>query len=86
MIHQASGGARGQTNEIKTDLSELERINKEMIKILAKNTGKSVSEITKIFDRNLDKYLVPKEVVKFGIADIIGVPKLMVETKFLIGV
>jgi ATP-dependent Clp protease protease subunit len=86
MIHQASGGMRGTTNEIKTTLVELDRINAEMIKLLAKNTGKSVKAIKAIFDKNLDKYLTPKEVIKLGIADSIGVPKLVQQTQFVIGV
>lgn len=86
MIHQASGGVRGTTNEAKTDVKELSRLNDEMLKLLAKNTKRSIKEIKKIFDNNLDKYLNPKEVIKFRIADTIGVPKLMQHTQFIIGV
>lgn len=86
MIHQASGGVRGTTNEAKTDVKELSRLNEALLKILAKNTKRSVKEITKIFDNNLDKYFSAAEVVKFRIADKIGVPKLMQQTQFVIGV
>ncbi len=86
MIHQASGGVRGTTNEAKTDVKELSRLNDEMLKLLAKNTKRSVKEIKRIFDNNLDKYLNPKEVIKFRLADQIGVPKLMQHTQFIIGV
>lgn len=86
MIHQASGGASGTTNEAKTDIKELSRLNDAMLKLLAKNTKRSIKEIEKIFNNNLDKYLNSKEVIKFRLADKIGVPKLIQYTEFVIGV
>lgn len=67
MIHQPLGGARGQATDIEIQAKEILRIKEEINKILAKNTGQSLSKIAKDTDR--DFYMSAKEAVEYGIID-----------------
>lgn len=67
MIHQAIGGAYGSTPDIKIRAEQIDKINKRIFKILAKNVGKTVKELETAMDR--DKYLTAEEAKKFGIID-----------------
>ena len=67
MIHQPSGGARGQATEIEISYKEIQRLKDILNNILAKNTGKKVSEIEKYTDR--DYFMSADEAKKFGLID-----------------
>lgn len=67
MIHQALGGVKGQSTDVDIEAEEL-RWNKENInKILGKNCGKTLKQITHDTDRNY--YLHGQEAVDYGIVD-----------------
>lgn len=77
MIHEVSSWAMGTTTELKHSLVETTRMNRQLLKIIAKNTKKSLKELMKIFKDTPDFYLTAQEAVKFGIADYIGVPSVI---------
>ncbi|MCQ2601257.1 MAG: ATP-dependent Clp protease proteolytic subunit [Treponema sp.] len=67
MIHQALGGAKGQSSDVEIEALEL-KYNKDMLnKLLAKNCGKKIDEVVKDTDRNT--YLHGEDAVKYGIVD-----------------
>ena len=67
MIHQPLGGARGPATDIKIELDEMLRTQKQLYKVLAKHAGKDVEQITKDCDRN--KWMDAEECVAYGLGD-----------------
>jgi len=67
MIHQPLGGARGPATDLKIELDEMLRTQKQLYALLGKHTGKSVEQITKDCDRN--KWMDAEEAVNYGLAD-----------------
>lgn len=74
MIHEASGGFIGQVQDMKVTTEETERINKQMMGLLAKNCNKSPNVLKKMFEQKRDIFFTPTQAVKFGIADKVGIP------------
>lgn len=67
MIHQPLGGTSGQASDIAIEAAHMARIKERMNMILAKNTGKSIKQITADTDRN--NWLFADEAVKYGLID-----------------
>jgi len=67
MIHQPLGGAHGPATDIKIELDEMMRTQKQLYQILAKHTGKSLEQITADCDRN--NWMDAAESVAYGLAD-----------------
>jgi ATP-dependent Clp protease, protease subunit len=67
MIHQPLGGAEGQASDIAIAAQNILKIKEVLYKILAKNTGKTLTQIEKDADRNY--WLGSDEAVKYGIVD-----------------
>lgn len=67
MIHQPSGGTRGQGTDMRIQLEEMMRIRDQLYGILSKHTGRSFEDILKASDR--DNYMSPEEAVSFGLID-----------------
>lgn len=67
MIHQPSGGMQGQATDIEITAKQIMKLKDSLNKILAKNTGKPLSQIQKDVDR--DFYLSADEAKKYGIID-----------------
>lgn len=67
MIHQPLGGARGPATDIKIELDEMLRTQKQLYRVLANHTGKTLETIEKDCDRN--KWMDAEESVAYGIAD-----------------
>ncbi|MDK9699539.1 MAG: ATP-dependent Clp endopeptidase proteolytic subunit ClpP [bacterium] len=67
MIHQPSGGARGQASDILIEAEEILKIKKQLNLLLSKHTGQSIEVIEKDTDRN--NYMNPEEAVKYGLID-----------------
>ena len=67
MIHQPSGGSRGQASDIKIQADQILRIRETLNRILAKNTGRSVEEIAR--DTERDHFLTAQEAVEYGLID-----------------
>ena len=67
MIHQPSGGARGQETEIRIVAENILKTRNKLNEILAANTGKSVDEISR--DTERDNYMTAQEAVAYGLID-----------------
>ena len=67
MIHQPSGGARGQETEIRIVAENILKTRNKLNQILAANTGKSVEEISR--DTERDNYMSAQEAVAYGLIE-----------------
>ena len=67
MIHQPLGGAEGQATDIKIASDRIISLRNKLNKILAKNTGKSLSKIEK--DTERDNYLTADDALMYGSVD-----------------
>ena len=67
MIHQPSGGAKGQATEIEIVAENILKTKKRLNEILAKNTGKPYEQI--VADCERDHYLDAQEAKEYGLID-----------------
>lgn len=67
MIHQPSGGARGQATEIKIVAENILKTRAKLNEILAQNTGKPVEVIE--VDTERDNYMSAEEAMNYGLID-----------------
>jgi len=67
MIHQPSGGFRGQATDIQIHAEKIQRTKEKLNSILAENTGKTVDEIRDASER--DNYMTAEEAKDFGLID-----------------
>ncbi len=67
LMHQPSGGTQGQSSDIEIYTKEIIRMRDSLYSIIAKHTGKDISEILKDADR--DKYMSSQEAFEYGIID-----------------
>ena len=66
-MHQALGGASGQTRDVEIHAAELVRLNERMRELLADRTGRPVEEIARDFDR--DRFMTAEEAKVYGLVD-----------------
>jgi ATP-dependent Clp protease protease subunit len=69
MIHQPSGGAKGQATDIKIVADNIIKTRKKLNEILAKNTGKPIEVIE--VDTERDNYMSAEEAREYGLIDAI---------------
>lgn len=67
MIHQPSGGARGQASDIEITAQEILKTKELSARILAENCGQTFERIMKDFNR--DHWMGAEESVQYGIVD-----------------
>ena len=67
MIHQPSGGAKGQATEIEIAAKNILLTKQKLNEILAKNTGKPIDVIAKDTDR--DNFMTADEALEYGLID-----------------
>ena len=67
MIHQPSGGAKGQATEIEIAAENILKTKKKLNEILAANTGKPYETVCA--DTERDHYLSAEEAKKYGLID-----------------
>ena len=67
MIHQPSGGAKGQATEIEIAAESILKTKRKLNEMLAKNTGKTVEQVTA--DTERDHYLSAQEALDYGLID-----------------
>ena len=67
MIHQPSGGARGQATDIKIVADNILKTKRKLNEILAANTGKPLEVIE--IDTERDNYMSAEEAVAYGLVD-----------------
>lgn len=69
MIHQPSGGAKGQATEIQIAAENILKTKKKLNEILAANTGKPIEIIAQ--DTERDHYMDAQEALDYGLIDTI---------------
>ncbi|HBR08218.1 MAG TPA: ATP-dependent Clp endopeptidase proteolytic subunit ClpP [Clostridiales bacterium] len=67
MIHQPSGGTKGQASDIKIQAEWMLRTREKLNKILSENTGKSIEQIA--FDTERDHFMPAEEAREYGLVD-----------------
>lgn len=67
MIHQPSGGARGQATDIEIQAREILTLRKRLNEIYVKHTGQKLDAIEAAVER--DNFMSPEEAKKFGLID-----------------
>jgi len=67
MIHQPSGGARGQATEIEIAYKEIQRMKDMLNEILAKHSGQKLAKVAKDVDR--DYFMSAQEALDYGLID-----------------
>ncbi|KAJ1160875.1 hypothetical protein NDU88_001365 [Pleurodeles waltl] len=67
MIHQPSGGVRGQATDIAIQAEEILKLKKQINVIYAKHTKQPLTVIETMMER--DRYMSPIEAQEFGILD-----------------
>lgn len=67
MIHQVSGGARGQLTDMKIAVAEAEKSMRTLMEILAEATDKDVDQVTKDCDR--DHWMSAQDAHDYGLVD-----------------
>lgn len=86
MIHEISGGAVGNIVDVSADAQEMDRLNKVYLELLAKNckVKGGTKALRKLFSTRRDVYFDAEQAVNFGIADYIGVPRLLKMNQWLL--
>jgi ATP-dependent Clp protease protease subunit len=67
MIHQPSGGTRGQASDIEIEAREILRIRQHLNEIYAERTGQPVEKIERDMDR--DFFMSAQEALEYGLID-----------------
>src|SRR5438309_5754627 len=73
MIHQGSGGFRGNTPDVMIQVKELETLVDKLTKILAHHSGQDVEKVRR--DSERDRFMSAEEAREYGIIDEIFVGK-----------
>ena len=67
MIHQGSGGTRGQATDIEIYTRELLRLEDLINNIMVKHTGQSLEKLQK--DQERDNYMTAQEALEYNLID-----------------
>jgi ATP-dependent Clp protease protease subunit len=73
MIHQGSGGFRGNTPDVMIQVKELETLVDKLMKIIARHSGQDVEKVKRDVDR--DRFMSADEAKAYGLIDDIFVGK-----------
>ena len=72
MIHNASGGAQGTANEIKSTAEALSQIDTILAQNYSKKTNKSIEDIMAMMDKTT--YMTPQQAKELGFVDAVRMP------------
>ena len=67
MVHQPSGGARGQATDIEIQAREILSLRKRLNEIYVKHTGQKLDKVEAALER--DNFMSAEEAKKFGLID-----------------
>jgi ATP-dependent Clp protease protease subunit len=73
MIHQGSGGFRGNTPDVMIQVKELETLVDKLLKIIAHHSGQELEKVKRDVDR--DRFMSAEEAKAYGLIDDIFVGK-----------
>jgi ATP-dependent Clp protease protease subunit len=72
MIHQPSGGARGQATDIRIEADEMDYCKTSLTKILAENCNQPYEKLLKDCERNY--YMSAQQALEYGMIDKVVMP------------
>jgi ATP-dependent Clp protease protease subunit len=83
LIHEASTASEGKTSEIINEALYIEKLNDELLDLLAENSNKSKEFYKKLIKKNsnADLFITPVQAKEWGIIDYIAVPKIEMNVK-----
>ncbi|ACT69701.1 ATP-dependent Clp protease proteolytic subunit [Neorickettsia risticii] len=67
MVHQPSGGVRGQATDMEIHVKEILQLKRMINEIYRKHTGETIKKIETLLER--DTFLSPEEAKKVGLID-----------------
>ena len=67
MIHQPSGGAKGQASDIKIQAEWMLRTREKLNRILSECTSKSIEQVA--IDTERDNFMPAEEALQYGLID-----------------
>ena len=67
MIHQPSGGARGQATDIEIQAREILKLRQRLNEIYVKHTGQPIEKVALAVER--DNFMSAEEAKQFGLID-----------------
>ena len=67
MIHQVMGGMEGQASDIKIRAERILKMKERLNQLMAKHTGKTLSQIEKDTDR--DNFMTAQAALEYGLVD-----------------
>ncbi len=67
MIHQPSGGFKGQATDIQIHAENIIKVKNNLNRILSENTGKSIEEVRAASER--DNFMSADDALEFGLID-----------------
>lgn len=67
MVHQPSGGARGQATDIEIQAKEILRLREMLNGLYVKHCGQKLAAVERAMER--DNFMSPEEAKKFGLID-----------------
>ena len=67
MVHQPSGGFRGNATDLLIHAEETHRLKHRMNEIYVEHTGRTLDEVERALDR--DRFMSPQEAKEFGLID-----------------
>jgi ATP-dependent Clp protease protease subunit len=67
MIHQVSGGARGQASDVERQVEFMFKLKKRLNRLISHHTGQTVETVEKDADR--DNYMTADEAKAYGLVD-----------------
>lgn len=79
MVHEVSSGTIGNIQDMKDDVKETTRLNEHFMGLLARNCGfANYHELRSVIKQQdgRERYMTGEEALKFGIVDVIGLPKV----------
>ena len=71
MIHQPSGGARGQATDMQIQVEEILKMKKSLTEIYVKHNSKGKTYEQLIADMERDKFMSAQEALEYGLVDTI---------------
>ena len=67
MIHQPSGGFRGQATDMEIHVKDILETKERLNRLYAKHTKQDLKVVTEAMER--DKFMTPEEAIDFGLVD-----------------
>jgi ATP-dependent Clp protease protease subunit len=67
LVHQPSGGVRGQATDIEIHAQEILKLRARLNALYVKHTGQSLTRVEQALER--DNFLSPEEALEFGLID-----------------